>query len=262
MSDKKVLIISYYFPPIADIGVMRTLKFIKYLPQYGWQPVVLTAKNSIGETYDDDLLQQIPKGTKVINTFALEPRKIKIIQRTVDQRRMGQFTFWQGVKIWILARLRKIILVPDEKIGWFPHAVIKGRRVLREEDISIFYTTSYPYTAHLIGLFLKFLTRKKWIVDMRDLWCENPFFQVTWRDRVLENLVYKYADKIILNNVAAMEKMIKVYPQFSYKMCFITNGFDEDELRRIPKRQSFQERLSFAYAGSFYENIDIHISNI
>ncbi|MBP8864209.1 MAG: glycosyl transferase family 1, partial [Anaerolineae bacterium] len=117
---RKVLVIAYYFPPQGGAGVQRTLKFVKYLPQFGWQPVILTAKPT-GKLQDASLLAEIPKDVAVYHTPIL---------------RLPTYLPW---------RLRQLItrwlLLVDEQLGWLPFAVPAGRRIINEQHIAALYTT-------------------------------------------------------------------------------------------------------------------------
>ena len=131
----KVLLIAYHFPPLGGGGVFRTLKFTKYLPEFGYQPHVLTVKNPMYRIKDPTLIREIPPSAKVYRTFSFE----HIILRA--PRLLGINLKW--------------FYVPDENIGWLPSAVRQGEKIIRKANIDIVYATAPIFTSFLIGFLLK-----------------------------------------------------------------------------------------------------------
>ena len=132
---KKVLAVAYHYPPVGGGGVFRTLKFTKYLPKFGFQPYVLTVKNSMYKPKDLSLVKEIPPETKVIATFSFEHRILRA------SRLLNINPDW--------------FFIPDVNVGWLPFSIRAGTKVIRQENIDVIYATAPIWTSLLIGYFLK-----------------------------------------------------------------------------------------------------------
>ncbi len=253
-SKKNILIIAYNIPPDGGPGVFRTLKFMKYLPEFGFNSIVLAPKNAPYQQRDSTLLQEIPKTTKIFYSRSFEIRKNSIAQKAINSRRSAQrniFTIFTPILYW----LKNLIFFPDEQIGWIPHSIYIGSKILRTHDIDIIYSTSHPYSGHLIGLYLSKKFKKKWIVDFRDLWTLNPIFPSSKRDRFLERVIIKNASGVILNNKGAFEKMSEYYNEYKDKFTWINNGYDPDDFKHLEDLKVKPEVFSITHTGQFYGNI-------
>lgn len=250
--SKKVLFIAYHFPPIGGSGVQRSLKYVKYLPMYEYKPLVCTVKNGHNFAYDYTLLDEIPNEAKVYRSNSGETLLLReIIEKTsavlrklkrskknnednesnTDIKKIGGSQ--DTIKDKIFRYLEYNYFIPDTKIRWYKHAIndIK-KRILVENDIDIIYSTSSPYTDHLIGLEIKKYTNKPWIADFRDPWVGNVFIANNYskkrlkREAQMERAVIEKADKIIMVTDTITENYKKSYPEYADKFITITNGFD------------------------------------
>ena len=146
---KKVLVINYYWPPAGGPGVQRVLKFVRYLPVFGWQPVVLTVKNGEFPARDESLLQEVPAGLSVHQTATIEPYALYhlLVQRGKKQE-IPTFVLTEegGGNPWkkLAQFLRGNLFIPDARIGWIPFAVREGRRLIRQENIQLIFSSSPP----------------------------------------------------------------------------------------------------------------------
>ncbi len=236
---RKVLVIACYFPPQGGAGVQRTLKFVKYLPQFGWQPVILTARPT-GRLQDASLLAEVPKDVAVYHTPIL---------------RLPSHLPW---------RLRQLItrwlLLVDEQLGWLPFVVPAGRRIIKEQNIAALYTTSAPYTDHLIGLRLKRQTGLPWFADFRDPWADNfaATYATAWHHHRIHNLerqVFSSAERIGVTSQRQREFYGDKYGDaVKAKVIALTNGYDADDFQMPLPRCSNNRApyLTLAYAGSLY----------
>lgn len=258
--SKKVLFIAYHFPPIGGSGVQRSLKYVKYLPMYEYKPLVCTVKNGHNFAYDYTLLDEIPNEAKVYRSNSGETLLLReIIEKTnavlkkvkrskknnednesktdIKQIEASKDT----IKDKIFRYLEYNYFIPDTKIRWYKHAIkdIK-KRILIENDIDIIYSTSSPYTDHLIALEIKKYTNKPWIADFRDPWVGNVFISNNYSEKRLkkeaqmERAVIENADKIIMVTENITETYKKNYPEYSNKFITITNGFDSEDKVNIP----------------------------
>ena len=170
MSDQQrnVLYIAYYFPPLGLSGVQRTLKFVKYLPSYGWKPTVLTVGPTGYYAFDESLLREIEEAqVDVIRTGSLDINRMMKGKRPV---RMPS----EGLRK-ILQFFGDLFLIPDSKIGWKRKAVKAASELLRTKHFDAIVATAPPQTDFLIGYILKKRFKVPLVLDYRDAWLEYPF---------------------------------------------------------------------------------------
>lgn len=241
---KKVLIIAYHFPPAAGAATQRILKFLKYLPKFGWEGSVLTVENVDYPDLDHSLIDKIPEGTKVYRTKFWTPfgiyrrltgrkpkEKIPVAFIKDDHKSLAE-------RISVFLRLN--LFLPDAKVGWIPYAVKKGVRLIRDEKIDAIISSGPPHTCHLIARNIKRKTKVKWIADFRDPWTDIDYYSgmkrtklAEWCDSRMEKSVLKEADCV----VSASGGYLKILKSKGIKNSFevITNGFDPDDFLNIPK---------------------------
>jgi len=272
---KEVLVVSYFFPPLGGAGIQRTLKFVKYLPQFGWLPSVLTQKNGHHYAYDYEQLKLIPKSVKVIRATSLEAVKLRLAIRRWLKKIItltGKFSQDRSIpndqevstskEIYPLNLLRRFIeqwiFIPDGKIRWFPTAIYTGLKLMKNRGIEVIYSTSYPYTCHLVGYLLTKISKKPWVADFRDPWADNIFMTKNFSpmrkriDKWLESKVIKEADTVILNTEPTGDQFIKKYPfEDSKKFKVIPNGYDEEDFREVKKVKTRNpEKFAIVFTGA------------
>ncbi|GAA0773314.1 glycosyltransferase family 4 protein [Clostridium subterminale] len=268
---KNVLCIVYFFPPIGGSGIQRSLKFIKYLPSYGVNPIVSTVKEGHNFAYDTEMIKEVPSSVKIYRSNSGEKLWLrkqiedanKVIIKTkklikFKNKYKGKKEEYQDtqsskdeVKYTIKDKVFKYLeynyYVPDSKVRWYKHAVkdIK-KRILTNENIDMIFSTSYPYTDHLIALEIKKTINKPWIADFRDPWVGNELIYGRYdekrkaKERELEKEVITYADKIINVTESITKEYISRYPEFKEKFVTITNGFDtNDKIAELPRSDKF-----------------------
>ena len=246
---RKVLVVAYRFPPQGGGGVQRTLKFVKYLPQHGWLPVVQTVSNPHWPLHDESLLHEIPAAVRVHRTPTLDferlgrragagsaaPPAAAPPAGGADRparRRAGLLRRLAGSAHDLVMRY---VMVPDPQIAWVPGAYWKGRKLAREDGVSLLYTSSPPNSCQVAGLLIKRATGLPWIADFRDPWTEGirrkeAYARTPWRGRVeeaLERAVLTHADHVLLTTEKTLEQYVQRYPDLpADKFSVITNGFD------------------------------------
>lgn len=259
---KKVLVITYYWPPSGGPGVQRVLKFCKYLSEFGWQPVVLTVAEGDYPSRDETLLPEIPPNLKVYKTKTLEPYNIyrKI---TGQAGEAGIPTFVLGVKkkqslserlsYWARANL----FIPDARIGWLPYAVRQGKEIFRREKIDLIFSSGPPHTVHLIAKQLAKKYHRPWVADFRDPWVDIVYYTDFNRsklsrriDRHLEKGVLTWADAIVTVSQAMLTQIFQ--PKAENKYFYIPNGFDPDDFQDIAFQASSKFRIS--YVGNLWKH--------
>ncbi|VAX16056.1 TPR/glycosyl transferase domain protein [hydrothermal vent metagenome] len=255
---KKVLIITYYWPPAGGAGVQRALKFVKYLPQFGWEPIVLTVENPDSPTEDLSLLGDIPKECKVYKTRSFEPFDIykKFMGKKSDEKIPGDILLQTGnvsLKDKLAKWVRVNLFIPDAKIGWKKYAVKKGVEIIEDENIDLIFTTSPPQTTALIGRKLSKLTGVKWVADFRDPWMEIVYYQNLNRSRITKTIDSSLESKVMndANTIVTisedMSRLLKEKAK-SQNIVVIPNGFDETDFD--PVEFTKNDKFTIAYTGS------------
>lgn len=258
---KKVLIVSYYFPPAGGSAVQRVLKFVKYLPSFGWQPVVLTAGEKSYVLRDDSLMDEIPAGVKVYRVPAPDPygwygRGGQ--DADAGPADLSAIAVGEGQRGSLLNRLglivRSLFFIPDARIGWLPFALWKGRQIIRREKIGVIFVTSPPFTAALVGGLLSWFTRLPWVSDYRDPWTQAYFYFPRPRiprsfEAFLERRLLESADRLISINGRILDGLRNAYgSRLDGKEIVIPNGYDPEDFEGLePVKDDF---FSIAYTGT------------
>jgi glycosyltransferase involved in cell wall biosynthesis len=262
---KKVLIITYYFPPSGGSGVQRTLKFIKYLRQFDWEPIILTAKDADYPTYDKSLWADVPKGIKIYYSKIFEPYRLyrkftgkkEAVSLDVDTSSQDDQTR-KKLSERISALLRSTFFIPDARIFWLFFAVPLAKKIIKKENIDLIYSSAPPYTTHLIGFWTKRFTHLPWIADFRDSWI-GWHSAPQWRPKIskkidwnMEDSVLKYADEILAVSSGVKKDLVNRHQTYNdNRWHILPNGFDEDDfcnLEKIPK----DKKLTITYTGTFF----------
>ncbi|MCB9059579.1 MAG: glycosyltransferase family 4 protein [Calditrichae bacterium] len=245
---KKVLIVTYHWPPAGGPGVQRILKFAKYLPEFGWQPLVLTVKDGEYPALDPTLEKDIPKECKVFRSGSLEPNSIyKKLTGMKASDRIPTAVLSEKKRDWksrLAAWVRLNIFIPDAKRGWLPFAVRKGAQIIKSENPDIIFSSSPPPTTHLIARKLARRYGLKWVADFRDPWTDIHYYENLPRldfvkkiDRNLEHKVLDRADKII--SISRLDIEMDFSKKISQQKCInIPNGYDDQDFKGLPVPQS------------------------
>lgn len=253
--EKRILIVSYYWPPAGGPGVQRWLKFVKYLPEMGWKPTLFIPENPSYPLLDESLEKEVTNDLEIIKTKIWEPYQwAEKLSGRNKKFKAGQFDIgksqnWKSkLSIWI----RGNFFIPDARVFWVKPSVAYLKKYLRENKINVLVTTGPPHSLHLIGLGLKkeFLDLK-WVADFRDPWTEISYYQhlklTSWADkkhRNLEKKVFETADITLATSFTDAEK----FRQKGANAICITNGFDEEENGKF-EIQKKTDRFTLSYIG-------------
>lgn len=236
MEQKKILIITYYWPPAGGPGVQRWLKFAKYLPEFSWNPVIYTPENPSYPLVDESLLKDVPQNIEIVKTKIWEPYQLaEKLNKSNKKFKAGQFDVgknqsWKSkLSIWV----RGNFFIPDARVFWVKPSIKFLEQYLKENKIDVVVTSGPPHSLHMIGLGLKHkFPALKWIADFRDPWTEISYYQhlkLTKRSdrkhRQLESAVFKNADITLATSYTDAENFRKAGAN---AVC-ITNGFDESD---------------------------------
>ena len=238
---KKVLIISYYWPPAGGSGVQRWLKFTKYLPKYNWKPIIYTPENPYFEVQDAGLLKDIPAETEIWKTLIWEPYtlKDKLFGKGDKSQSAGVISNKRSLKNKVLNWVRGNMFIPDPKVYWIKPSVKVLLKKIQEEGIEHIVTTGPPHSMHLIGLGLKeVIPNLKWIADFRDPWSEldlldefNLSASSRKKHKDLEREVLQTADITLTVSETWVEDLKRLGAK---KVELITNGYDADDFEIKP----------------------------
>ena len=239
---KKVLIITYYWPPAGGSGVQRWLKFTKYLPKYDWKPIVYTPENPYFEVKDEALLDDIPFEAEVWKTPIWEPYtlKDKLFGKGERSQSAGVITNKKSLKNKVLNWVRGNVFIPDPKIYWVKPSVKVLLKKIKEEGVEHIVTTGPPHSMHLIGLGLKkAMPPLKWIADFRDPWSEldlldefNLSSSSTKKHKDLEKEVLQTADVALTVSETWVDDLKRLG---GGRVELITNGYDAADFELKPK---------------------------
>lgn len=239
----KVLIVTYYWPPSGGAGVQRWLKFAKYLPESGWEPLILTVAPEFAAypVKDNSLLEDLSSLIRVFTTPATNYFSIY----NKDQNRIPSAGFANSIDNSLKGKVFRFIrgnfFIPDPRRGWNKYAFQKACELIETEGIQNIITTSPPHSTQLIGLKIK----KKypginWIADLRDPWTEiyyysqfYPTYISKWIDRTYEKTVLRKTDKIITVGISLKKLFQSIEKGIENKTEVITNGYDEDDFSGI-----------------------------
>lgn len=247
MTLKNLLMISYYFPPLGGAGTLRSVKLARYLPDFGWRPVVLSVKNP--EWYyahDPKLFNELPNTTKVYRSWMIPSTWI---YRLINPFRSKTIDQW----------IRRTIIQPDDQVGWIPSGIRAGLNIVERENIQAVYSTSAPMSAHLIAYLIKRKTGIAWIADFRDEWYENPdFYYPTQLHKrlhlALEQRVVTAADHVIAA-APGFCRLLAKHPDGAKKCTTVYMGFDLADFNADGAAHAWRredDRFTIAFSGLFY----------
>ena len=248
---KKVLMVAFCFPPMQFIGAQRPYGLAKYLPRYGWDPIVLTIKQpgdfppgiNVLPTNYTDIIASLRKLGK------LNPAKGDHQQMGMQLTKKNNSDSWKSKTVKIL---RQLLEFPDHGAGWYRHAVNSASELIEKEVVDAIISTSSPSTSHLIAKKLKQMYGIPWIADLRDLWTLNHYYNklgaIRFLERRLELKTLLYADALVTvsqplaNVLGSLHKDKDIH-------C-VTNGFDPDDFTWNPSGLS--EKFTITHTGTLY----------
>lgn len=254
-STPKILIITYYWPPAGGPGVQRWLKFVKYLPEFGFEPIVYTPESPTYPIIDHDINTEIDKNIVVLKQKIFEPFQIAsffsksktiklssgIIPKTKNQSIIQKFLLY----------IRGNFFIPDARVFWVKPSIKYLEKYIQNHDISTIITTGPPHSVHLIGLGLKQNLNINWIADFRDPWTTIGYqkqlklnkYSIA-KHQKLESKVLNAVDQII---VTSPTTKVEFENLISKPIDVITNGYDTGIAIDVVRDAKF----SIAHIGSF-----------
>ena len=252
---KKVLIITYYWPPAGGPGVQRWLKFVKYLPDFGIQPIVYVPENPTYPIIDEGLVSEVSDKAIILKNKIFEPygfasvfskKKTKKISSGIIPNQKKQ-SLLEKFLLWI----RGNVFIPDARVFWVKPSVLFLEKYIKENEIDTIITSGPPHSLHLIGLALKERTKVQWLADFRDPWTTIGYHSqlklsasASRKHKELESIVLNGADTILVTSNTTKKEFEALT---SRPIEVITNGFDVEKVEKQP----LDEKFSLAHIGSF-----------
>lgn len=251
---KNILFITYYWPPLGGAGVPRAVKFAKFLKKEGWNPVILTTGKGSSHSIDLSFFTDT-EDLDVIRTGHQD----EIEEQVLDEKEItnkAKHNTQSKFQVFV-DRLKNLVrinfLIPDSKIFWFPSAYKRALNIIEEYDIDIVLSTSPPYTVQLIALALKKKFDLPWIVDFRDPWTENVYYNSSYRNKItqkinsfLENMVLGDSDLIITIG-EKLKNLLKSKTNTPVEV--VHNGYDPEDYKGLHRCRE-KDFFRIGYYGS------------
>ncbi len=228
--NKKLLMVAYLYPPHGGGGTQRTVKFAKYLPTFNIEPIILTSASQRKRHQDNSY------------DSANQHKVIRAESISLNDR---------------FARLIEPFISPDIQKLWVNSAIKKGLVAGVRNQVDAVYSTSMPYSNHIVALTIANKLNIPWIADFRDLWTSNALYKARapWLKHLhkkLELKLYKRADHICCASPTHRQVLIDNFGISPQKITTITNGFDQDDFKNIKPAESQPKKITMSYFGSFY----------
>jgi glycosyltransferase involved in cell wall biosynthesis len=281
----RVLVVTYFFPPLGGIAVQRSLKFATYLPRWGWQPVVIAPGNP-GYTFVDRSLEDaVPPDLEVHRTGSLEPGQLpNAVARRLSRTKAGSpdagtdlskgptggglpgRLLWKGMIGW--NRVWGAALFPDTSVGWVRFAARSGLRVHGQKPVDAIYSSSGPISSHLAAERIASRTGLPWIADFRDPWIGNAHVGSRrglfgHMQRRMERRIVQRASRLVFTTQGVLDGYAARYPWAAGRMVVIPNGYDRADFP-APGSVSRDDadggsRFHLIYGGSMYGSSELEV---
>jgi galactitol-specific phosphotransferase system IIB component len=255
LEQKKILIITYYFPPAGGPGVQRWLKFVKYLPEFNVQPIVYVPENPTYPIVDEGLVSQISDKVIVLKNKIWEPYQLASVFSKNKTKKISSGIFPQKKKQTFLDKLflwvRGNLFIPDARVFWVKPSVAYLEKYIAENNIDTIITSGPPHSLHLIGLELKEKLNVKWFADFLYPWTTIGYHKAlrlssyaAKKHKKLEHKVLNAADTIIVTSKTTKTEFEAITTK---PISVITNGYDIENV----EQQTLDTKFTLAHIGSF-----------
>ncbi|MCB0602002.1 MAG: glycosyltransferase [Saprospiraceae bacterium] len=256
---KKVLVLTYYWPPSGGPGVQRILNFCNYLPEFGWQPIVITPKNGTYPVRDESLVKQINPALEIHPTATLEVFALYNLLKTgkaTKESPVGMSDVIDSASLFqrLSNYIRANFFIPDPRIGWNRFALAEAAKIFHQGTVDAVITTGPPQSTHLIGLSLKKKFNLPWIADLRDPWV-NIFYnryllrseRSIRKDQRYENQVLTTADGVTVVSTGLIDE----FADRAKNITLIYNGYHSADFNHVIPKVLPENTFHLGYVGSF-----------
>lgn len=264
---KRVLIITYYWPPSGGSGVQRWLKFTKYLREFGWEPVIYTVENGEFPVIDTSLQKDVPEGIEIIRQPIWEPyhfykfftgqkQNERVVSGFLSEKKKPSFA--SKVSTFI----RGNFFIPDARMFWIRPSVRFLKNYLQKHPVDVIVSNGPPHSMHMIALGLKQKLGIKWLADFRDPWTGIDFYEdlmltklADYIHRTQEKAVITQADAVVVVSETRKKDFEKIV---SREVAVITNGYDESDVTlNAPALE--KEVFSIAHIGLINKDRNLEV---
>ncbi len=254
---KKVLIITYYWPPSGGAGVQRWVKFTKYLRSFDCEPIIYAPENPEYPSLDNSFLKDIPDGIRIVKRKIWEPYSIyrNLFGKKGEAIQAGFISENKksGWKEKLSIAIRGNFLIPDPRRFWIKPSIAYLAKMAKESQVDTVITTGPPHSMHLIGLGLKKkMPNLKWIADFRDPWTNIDFYKdlqlSSWADKIhhyLEKKVITAADELIVVSKNMVDEFSLLNPK---SITLIPNGFDSEDMPKV--QPTVDDKFTISHIGT------------
>ncbi|GAB5466070.1 MAG: glycosyltransferase family 4 protein [Candidatus Kapaibacteriales bacterium] len=261
---KNVLIVAYYFPPMGLSGVQRTLKFVKYLPQFGWRPIVLTTSDSKFYAYDYSLESDIPEEAAIYQTkpTGLFGKSHSGNEPDGGKGKVSTSKYPSKLKQRVKRIISQTLFQPDSRRLWKKKALETAEKIFKEHDIDLVFASGPPFTSFMVARELSFIYDVPYMLDYRDLWVDNAyyFYATFFHKRYaknLENLCLQRAEKITVISREMKEALIKRYDEVvgHEEITILPHGFDQEDFEGLMPLKGEKRKFTLTHSGLFPDDL-------
>lgn len=251
MTSLNVLIIAYYFPPMGLSGVQRITKFVKYLPEFGWNPIVLTSNSSAYYAFDESLLNEINE--KNIQIYRTDADISKVVKKNSGSTLNYPGKFRQKIQ----SSLLQTFLQPDSRRFWAKQAISKADEIFKNNQIDLILTTAPPFTDFLVAHTLSKKYEVPYVLDYRDLWVDNPYY--FYATIFHKNYAISLEEKILMNASRSLvitrdmkNKILSRYRFLNYNdIAILPHGFDQEDIDKAASLIQKSNKFVISHSGVF-----------
>lgn len=266
--EKRLLIVTYHFPPSNVTGTFRLLGFIRHLDRLGWRCAVVTVRDPKGDPTDPSLLERVPAGTSVVRTSAPDLLKLAtgVLPRARGRRAPPSGSRDSEAKALDdrspLDYLSRLLVTPDPKIGWIPFAARATLALARSFKPQALLSSGPPWSAHRAALRVSRRLGLPWVADFRDPWAVSPFVEIPYpslerRNARLEAEVVREASLVLCNTEPLEESFRRRYPaEPGSKFVTLTNGYDPEDFDGVKPVGNDAGKMRLLHAGVLYGKRD------
>lgn len=255
---KRVLIITYYWPPAGGGGVMRWLKMSKYLPEWGWQPVICTPENPDPSVTDESLLKEVPPEAEILKVPIWEP--YDLYRKLTGKPKTAKFKAGHiseaakgGWKDKLAVFIRGNFLIPDPRVFWVNPAVRFLKKYLTDHPVDLIVSTGPPHSMHLVAMKLKKHFPAPWLADFRDPWTDIDFYhqlKLTWlADRIHHKLEKKVLTSADVVTVVSPDIKCTTENLCRREVHVVYNGYDPEDFQDIDTEDN--QSFIISHFGAF-----------
>ena len=263
---KKVLIITYYWPPAGGPGVQRVLKFVKYLPDLGWQPIILTVKNPTAPARDKSLLKKISNKLIIAKTHTIEPfnfyRAFTGKKSVLISKDTTKASEKESYKEKISRFIRANFFIPDARCGWNPFMIFRGLSLIKKYKPDVIFSTAPPHSINIGAAILSKITKLPWISDFRDPWTMAYWNKDLPKSHLTKVIDHKLEKKCLQKASVITTVSPELKNSFSNltktKIQVIYNGFEKIKFNDIYKNDKKFQIIFFGNLTKFQNPLPLY----